>query len=308
VPCGSIAVMPLPTSVVGASTDPVTHEIDERWTMAYAAGIGDLSPAYLDTRAADGLVAHPVFPVCLEWPLVLAARRLVPADVLPRHEAARGIHATHDLRIHRLVQPGDVLTTTAVVEGIEQRSPGAYEVLKLTTWDAAGKTVCTTRMGSLFLGVTVDGDDRPATDPSTVVPALSATDHASSNTVTRAIDGGAAHTYTECSRIWNPIHTDPAVAAAAGLPGIILHGTATLATAVSEIVRRRADGDPRAVRRVTCRFGAMVPMPSTIEVRVGARRSPAVSDHLELVPFEVRNQAGERAIRDGVVFLGTPPD
>ena len=34
------------------------------------------------------------------------------------------------------------------------------------------------------------------------------------------------HVYTECARIWNPIHTDLAVARAAGLPGPILHGTA----------------------------------------------------------------------------------
>jgi acyl dehydratase len=43
----------------------------------------------------------------------------------------------------------------------------------------------------------------------------------------------AALVYTECSRIWNPIHTNPAVATRAGLPRPILHGTATLAMAVS---------------------------------------------------------------------------
>src|SRR5262245_63914545 len=37
------------------------------------------------------------------------------------------------------------------------------------------------------------------------------------------------HVYTECARIWNPIHTDLAVVRAAGLSGPILHGTATLA-------------------------------------------------------------------------------
>src|SRR5712691_1422061 len=32
----------------------------------------------------------------------------------------------------------------------------------------------------------------------------------------------AAHVYTECVRIWNPLHTDTAVAAHAGLPGLIV--------------------------------------------------------------------------------------
>jgi acyl dehydratase len=76
-----------------------------------------------------------------------------------------------------------------------------------------------------------------------------------------------AHAYSECARIWNPIHTDIAVARAAGLPGIILHGTATLALAISQVIRH-ADLDPRAVRRVRASFTGMVPLPSRLTVRV----------------------------------------
>jgi hypothetical protein len=54
------------------------------------------------------------------------------------------------------------------------------------------------------------------------------------------------------------IHTDIAVARPAGLPGIILHGTATLALAVSYVLRH-ASVDPRAVRRISGRFTGMVP-------------------------------------------------
>jgi acyl dehydratase len=77
----------------------------------------------------------------------------------------------------------------------------------------------------------------------------------------------AAHVYTECSRIWNPIHTDLAVARAAGLPGLILHGTASLALAVSRLVRRDLDGDPLRVCEVSARFTGMVPMPAVLTVR-----------------------------------------
>src|SRR4029077_6419959 len=61
-----------------------------------------------------------------------------------------------------------------------------------------------------------------------------------------AISPTLAHVYTECARIWNPIHTDRAVARAAGLPDIILHGTATLALAVSRALRH--DPPPCAPR------------------------------------------------------------
>ena len=55
--------MPLSTAMVGATTQPVTHDVDARWIMAYAAGLADRNPRYLDTQAGT-VVAHPVFPVC----------------------------------------------------------------------------------------------------------------------------------------------------------------------------------------------------------------------------------------------------
>jgi hypothetical protein len=33
--------MPLSTTMVGASTPPMTHDVDARWIMSYAAGLGD---------------------------------------------------------------------------------------------------------------------------------------------------------------------------------------------------------------------------------------------------------------------------
>ena len=56
------------------------------------------------------------------------------------------------------------------------------------------------------------------------------------------------HAYTECASIWNPIHTERAVALGAGLPDIILHGTATWALAGRELIRKRAGGDPTRLR------------------------------------------------------------
>ena len=61
--------MPLHTDVVGKTTEPISHTVDARWIMAYAAGIGDFNPRYLDTQAGT-VSAHPLFPVCLEWPVV----------------------------------------------------------------------------------------------------------------------------------------------------------------------------------------------------------------------------------------------
>ena len=106
---------------------------------------------------------------------------------------------------------------------------------------------------------------------------------------------GAAHTYTECARIWNPIHTDKAVALAAGFPDIILHGTATLALAVTDIVNRFAAGDPTRIRRLGGRFAAMVLMPSTISLQA--------SQQGNVVSYQVLTEAGDTAISNGFVCL-----
>ncbi|MDH3683136.1 MAG: MaoC/PaaZ C-terminal domain-containing protein, partial [Acidimicrobiia bacterium] len=117
-----------------------------------------------------------------------------------------------------------------------------------------------------------------------------------------ALPAGAAHTYTECARIWNPIHTDKAVALAAGLPDIILHGTANLAYGVSAVVERCAGGRPELVRRIACRFAAMVLLPSTLTIRIWPAND--TGDGRRTVPFEVLNAAGDPAVKDGLLVLG----
>lgn len=103
------------------------------------------------------------------------------------------------------------------------------------------------------------------------------------------------HVYTECARIWNPIHTERRVALAAGLPDIILHGTATWALACRELVARELDGDPRPLRRLAGSFRALVIPGAAVALRY-AETSPG------RFAFEVLNEAGERAISDGLAI------
>lgn len=289
--------MAIPSSIVGASTEPITHEIDARWLMAYAAGLGDHNPRYLDTLRPDGIVGHPLFPVCPEWPVVLGSRDVLNAGGTPPDEQRRGVHATHDLRIHRLVRPGDVLRTTSRILGVEQRKPGAFLLTQMTTTDADGEVVFETWQGGLYLGVPVHGADRVDGRAPPPPPPTGAEAPGERHTRREVpIPAGAAHVYTECARIWNPIHTDPVVAEAAGLPGIILHGTATLAHGVTAVVEEHCGGDPSRVERIVGRFGAMVPMPSTIEIT-----TRQVSPHT--VALDATNSAGQRALRDAFVFI-----
>ena len=280
--------MPLDVRMVGESTRAFTHEVDARWIMSYAAGINDLNPAYMDT-AAGTVCAHPVFPVCLEWPVILSSRELPGYESVTREESARGVHAAHDLHLFRPIRAGETLTTTATILSLKAIRPGAAQMTRLDTVDAAGELVCRTYQLGISRGVEVSGGAREIEAPPPLPERPHSTERPSAYEL--AVPEGAAHVYTECARIFNPIHTDRAVALAAGLPDIILHGTATMAMAVSRLVDEHLDGDPGRVKRLGGRFAAMVLMPSTLSLEV-----QAVKDGV--IHFDVRTTDGQAAFQN----------
>jgi acyl dehydratase len=274
-------------TIVGASVGPVAHEVDARWLMAYAAALDERDPRYFDTLSAHGPRAHPLFAVCYEWPVAVALRERIASARLQ----ARSVHATHHLVIHRAPRAGDRLHTTGRIAAVEARRSGTLVVCRFETTDAAGGAVTTTDYGSVYRGVALaETDARPVR--SATVPAAPPVAAATRWTESVPVGPNAAWVYTECARIWNPIHTDVAVARAAGLPGPILHGTATLALAVTRVLARDLGGDPSVVAEVAAKFTGMVEMPSTLTVRGGARHDGGLD-------FDVVNAAGVPVLTAG---------
>lgn len=267
--------MKVDAAVVGHQAPAVEQRIDLRWLMAYSAGLGETG------------FPHPLFPVCYEWPATHALRRSSGLEALN----ARLVHAQHDMRVHRAPRDGDVLSVSAQIVAAAQRRPGAYVVFRMAARDASGAPVTTTDFGVLYRGAPLEGGERAIAqveDPPAPPRKLDAIG-------TIEVAATAAHVYTECARIWNPIHTDAAYARAAGLPGIILHGTATLALSVSRVLQAFKI-EPANVRRVRCRFGGMVLMPSTLNV------SAALSEGS--IQFETHSDRGEPVVGRARLDLG----
>ena len=143
--------MPVPAALLNMSLTPVVHDIDERWVMAYAAALGDHSDRYLDTTRRDGVVAHPLFPVGPEWEAIVASRSMSEPLGMTRAEVLTGVHATHDLTVHRLVRPGDRLSTQLSIVGVTDISPGAKVTTRLITVDQDGQPVATTTQDAIYL-------------------------------------------------------------------------------------------------------------------------------------------------------------
>jgi acyl dehydratase len=254
------------SDIVGREIGPDEQQVDKRWLMAYSAGLGET--AY----------PHPLFPVCYEWPANRVLREVTGLQALN----AQLVHAQHDLTIHRNPRE-EKLTLSGRVVAATQRPPGAFVVLRMEARGASGEPVSTTDYGMLYRGVTLEGGARSLEtreDPPRHERKLERVGEV-------PVAATAGHVYTECARIWNPIHTDVEYARAAGLPDIILHGTATLAFSVSRVVKTFGT----QVRRVRCRFSGMVTMPSALTVHA--------SQEGDEVAFETRNARGEKVIERG---------
>jgi acyl dehydratase len=283
--------MPVRAAALGLELAPQTVEVTARMTLAYAAGVGDVGPRTFDDAGALPIVAPPAFCARLEWGVLLAGRG--SSFGLDERERARAVHVEQDSTFHRPIRPGDVLTTRGRVATIRQTSAGALVRTRLATTEAAtGAPVVTSWHASIYRGVGVEGEGGSVAAPPEVPPALTTLGSSRSIPISRE----AAHVYTECASIWNPIHSERRFALAQGLPDVILHGTATWAMAGREIVAFYAGGDPTRLKRLRAKFKSPVIPGYPITLMHGAADPGAAH-------FRVTNHLGEPALLEGFALL-----
>lgn len=283
--------MPVTSRALGAELAPNTVEITPRMLLAFAAGVGDLGPRTFDDAGPVPLIASPGFCARLEWAVLGSGR----ASLLGVEEAERlrAVHVEQDSTYHHAIRPGNRLTTTGRVMGLKATSAGVLVRTLLRTVDAdKGRDVVTSWHASIYRGVTLDGEGGAVEEP----PAVPDLKPGAWREVALPIAPEAAHVYSECAAIWNPIHSERRVALAQGLPDVILHGTATWAVAGREVVARCAEGDASKLRRLRARFRAPVLPGHAIALQFAVESRGRV-------PFRVLNHKGEVAVEGGFAQL-----
>jgi acyl dehydratase len=102
------------------------------------------------------------------------------------------------------------------------------------------------------------------------------------------------HRYAGASGDFNPIHIDPEFAKQVGLPGNILHGLYMMAL-VARANAALADGDPRALKRLSVQFRGMGAPEQEIVV---SGEVTSVNGSKVAIECEAR-QGDNRVIRNG---------
>jgi len=286
--------MPVRTSAIG-DTQVTEVELSTRWALAYAASLGFDTPACMDD-SQDDLSIPPTFCVCLEWATVGSPARAERLG-LTKEETRRGVHALQDSTFFQPLRPGMRIALSSEIRYMRNTSAGAFILTCLESRDAAtGALLVRSWTGSMMRGVPADAPQAGEAPDDILQVRETALGDAALQKV--FIERTQPHVYTECARIWNPIHTERRVALAAGLPDIIVHGTATWALAAREVLSQHAGGDVRRLKRLVGRFRSPVIPGNSITVRHATSSAPGG------VSFDVLTDRGDVALNGGYVELG----
>lgn len=288
--------MKLSSDFAGTLLKNYNCSISARHMMNYAAAIGEINPGYYNDELPGGIVAPPLFPSAVTWPIIEHISDYIQSADFPREVLFTQVHFSEQLVIHRPVKPGDNLKINGSVAAVLPHKAGTNVILRFDASDERGEAVFTEFLGAMMRGVECTGGGRGGGD----IPAFSSVP-AGSRILRESVIGVsplAPFIYDGCSGIHFPIHTSVKFAHTVGLPGIILQGTAALAITVREILNIEGADDPEKVISINCKFTGMIIPGSSIRVCLtGKVEMPEGTDLF----FEVLNSEGKRAISSGCI-------
>ena len=278
--------MPLNRELIGREYPPKTTIVTREALQKYARACNDENPRYFE-EARGGIVAPPMFGVVVTWTSVVEAI----ADPRLGADILRLLHSEQDMEFVAPLRPGDEISTSARVSSIEARPAGEAMTLELDSRNRAGGIVLKTSFGILIRAARRDRGAAPRAER-IATPAGEPI-----VTAAQAIDLDQTFRYAEASGDINPIHVDENVAKMAGLPGIIVHGLCTMASASKVMIDSLCGGEPERLKRLRVQFSRPVFPGQTITTRVwpeGERSGRAA------YIFETYNPQGLAVIRGGI--------
>jgi acyl dehydratase len=203
------------------------------------------------------------------------------------------VHGEHDLYIHRPIQPGMDLHTTAERYCVVTSKAGMNVFVRLLSSDDDGQPVLEQYWSSMMMGEVTGGNQGPAL-----------ADHSFPEDARDRLVGtmqlgttrDQTFRYAGASGDRATIHVSEKAAIAMGFPRKFNQGLCTLGVTSRALIELGAGGDPTRVRRVAVRFTSPTFPGNDIEVSVyDAGKTPT---GLHSYAFEATS-AGQTVLRHG---------
>ncbi len=293
--------MDIDPKFVGTAINKYKTRITWRQMTNYAASIKDSNIFYLNDEREGGLVAHPMFPVAINWPIIENIAEFIDDKTFPSNVLSTGVHYTEHLILHRLIKPKDRVTLTGQIAAILPHRAGSHFIGEFNAIDKKGNSIYTEYSGMMLRGVNCLKEGNSLSDMP-IPPTLKSELWQETPLWIHSeyIYPWLPFVYDGCTNIVFPIHTSQKFAHLMKLPGIILQGTATLAIAVSKMIEKESKGDPTRVKEIYCQFTGMVLPETEIKIQLVHRR---LKDEETWLFFNVLNGEGKKAISNGFIRL-----
>ncbi len=278
--------MGLNRALVGKQYPAQDYGVTAEAVRKYARAYNEDNPLFFDSGCPSGVLAPPMFGVVTGWPSVMA----VVTDGQLNVDVLRLLHIEQDIRFVLPVVSGDIITSTARLVSIEDKTGGEALMLEVDSINQRGQAIQHMRFGAFIRDKQRRGRGLEAFGPSPQTQPLLRAE--------QSIDPDQTFRYAEASGDHNPIHLDDQVARMAGLPGIIVHGLCTMAFTSKVVIDHLCDHEPRRLRRLRARFSRPVFPRQTITTAVWQS-----DQQTGIYIYETYNPDGKAVIKDGVAEI-----
>ena len=188
------------TLAVTRSQNPIPWMPEESWLTRLQ--LTTPTKPTLTTQREGGLNVHPAICFALQW-----NTRFRP-DLPPNPRAAPfGVHAETDLRIYKPFRQNQTVTVQGQLISRKKISPGVYSVDRFKMTNSQGELLAELDYNGITRGATLNGPTKEI-EPSPIAPSMKSLQESAQWTEEIFIPRHAGQQYTECSYIYNPIHTE----------------------------------------------------------------------------------------------------